>query len=138
MSRTDLMRGTLDLLILRALMTGANHGLGIARRVEQMTQGAFRVNPGSLFPALHRLEQKGWLTAEWGRSETNRKAKYYALTPARARERRRGSPQLEARRGRDRAGVARRGGSVISGFAGWPAGLLEESPCAACEISPFA
>ena len=82
MSRTDLMRGTLDLLILRALMTGANHGLGIARRVEQMTQGAFRVNPGSLFPALHRLEQKGWLTAEWGRSETNRKAKYYALTPA--------------------------------------------------------
>ncbi len=82
MSRTDLMRGTLDLLILRALMTGPNHGLGIARRVEQMTQGAFRVNPGSLFPALHRLEQKGWLTAEWGRSETNRKAKYYALTPA--------------------------------------------------------
>ena len=82
MSRTDLMRGTLDLLILRALMTGPNHGFGIARRVEQMTQGAFRVNPGSLFPALHRLEQKGWLTAEWGRSETNRKAKYYALTPA--------------------------------------------------------
>ena len=82
MSRTDLMRGTLDLLILRALMTGPKHGLGIARRVEQMTQGAFRVNPGSLFPALHRLEQKGWLTAEWGRSETNRKAKYYELTPA--------------------------------------------------------
>lgn len=81
MSRTDLMRGTLDLLILRALMTGPNHGLGIARRVEQITQGAFRVNPGSLFPALHRLEQKGWLTAEWGRSETNRKAKFYALTP---------------------------------------------------------
>ncbi|MCY4028205.1 MAG: PadR family transcriptional regulator [Acidobacteria bacterium] len=82
MSRTDLMRGTLDLLFLRALMTGSNHGLGIARRVEQLTQGAFRVNPGSLFPALHRLEQKGWLTAEWGRSETNRKAKYYELTSA--------------------------------------------------------
>ena len=81
MSRTDLMRGTLDLLILRALMGGSNHGLGIARRVEQLTQGAFRVNPGSLFPALHRLEQKGWLTAEWGRSETNRKAKFYELTP---------------------------------------------------------
>ena len=82
MSRTDLMRGTLDLLILRALTTGSNHGLGIARRVEQLTQGAFRVNPGSLFPALHRLEQKGWLTAEWGRSETNRKAKFYELTSA--------------------------------------------------------
>ncbi len=82
MSRTDLMRGTLDLLILRALMTESNHGLGVARRVEQITQGAFRVNPGSLFPALHRLEQKGWLTAEWGRSETNRKAKFYELTSA--------------------------------------------------------
>ena len=82
MSRTDLMRGTLDLLVLRALITGPNHGLGIARRVEQMTQGAFRVNPGSLFPALHRLAQKSWLTAEWGRSETNRKAKFYELTPA--------------------------------------------------------
>ena len=89
MSRTDLMRGTLDLLILRALTTGPDHGLGIARRVEQLTQGAFRVNPGSLFPALHRLAQKGWLTAEWGRSETNRKAKFYELTPA-------GRHQLEA------------------------------------------
>ncbi len=86
MSRTDLMRGTLDLLILRALMTEPNHGLGIARRVEQITQGAFRVNPGSLFPALHRLEQKGWLTSEWGRSETNRKAKFYELTPAGRRQ----------------------------------------------------
>ena len=82
MSRTDLMRGTLDLLLLRALTTGPYHGLGVARRVEQITQGAFRVNPGSLFPALHRLEQKGWLTSEWGRSETNRKAKFYELTPA--------------------------------------------------------
>ena len=76
------MRGTLDLLILRALTPGPNHGLGIARRVEQITQGAFRVNPGSLFPALHRLEQKGWLTSEWGRSDANRKAKFYELTPA--------------------------------------------------------
>ncbi|MCY4077116.1 MAG: PadR family transcriptional regulator [Acidobacteria bacterium] len=86
MSRTDLMRGTLDLLILRALITGPNHGLGIARRVEQLTQGAFRVNPGSLFPALHRLAQKGWLTAAWGRSETNRKAKFYELTAAGRRQ----------------------------------------------------
>ena len=82
MSRTDLMRGTLDLLLLRALVTGPYHGLGVARRVEQITQGAFRVNPGSLFPALHRLEQKGWLTSAWGRSESNRKAKFYKLTPA--------------------------------------------------------
>jgi len=76
------MRGTLDLLILSALMTGSNHGLGIARRVEQPTQGAFCVNPGSLFSAVHRPEQKGWLTAAWGRSETNRKAKFYELTAA--------------------------------------------------------
>ncbi len=80
MSRTDLMRGTLDLLILQALTLEAHHGLGVARRVEQMTHGAFRVNPGSLFPALHRLEQKGWLRSEWGVSATNRKAKYYRLT----------------------------------------------------------
>lgn len=86
MPRTDLMRGTLDLLILRALTLEPNHGLGIARRVERITQSAFQVNPGSLFPALHRLEQKGWLTSEWGLSATNRKAKYYRLTPAGRRQ----------------------------------------------------
>ena len=80
MPRTDLMRGTLDLLILRALTLEPNHGLGIARRVEQITRGAFEINPGSLFPALHRLDQKGWLASEWGRSDANRKAKYYRLT----------------------------------------------------------
>ena len=82
MARTDLLRGTLDLLILQALTLEPNHGLGVARRVEQLTQGAFQVNPGSLFPALHRLEQKGWLASEWGASATNRKAKYYRLTAA--------------------------------------------------------
>ncbi len=87
MSRTDLMRGTLDLLILRALTLEPNHGLGIARRIEQMTRGAFEVNPGSLFPALHRLEQRGWLESEWGVSATNRKAKYYRLTAAGRRQR---------------------------------------------------
>ena len=66
MYRTDLMRGTLELLILRALMTGSGHGLGVARRVEQTTQGAFRVNPGSLFPALHGLAQKGWVDVRVG------------------------------------------------------------------------
>ncbi len=84
--RTDLLRGTLDLLILQALTLEPNHGLGIARRVEQITQAAFEVNPGSLFPALHRLEQRGWLQSEWGVSATNRKAKYYRLTFAGRRQ----------------------------------------------------
>src|SRR5262245_52423596 len=79
-SRTDLLRGTLDLLILKSLVAGRNHGLGIARRIEQSTRGAFEVAPGSLFPALHRLEAKGWLVPEWGESETNRRAKYYSLS----------------------------------------------------------
>lgn len=86
MARTDLLRGTLDLLILQALTLEPNHGLGVARRVEQLTAGAFRVNPGSLFPALHRLEQQGWLSSEWGLSATNRKAKYYRLTAAGRRQ----------------------------------------------------
>jgi PadR family transcriptional regulator, regulatory protein PadR len=86
MPRTDLMRGTLDLLILQALTLEEHHGLGVARRVEQLTEGAFRVNPGSLFPALHRLEQKGLVKSEWGASETNRKAKYYQLTAAGRRQ----------------------------------------------------
>jgi transcriptional regulator len=81
-SRATLLQGTLDLLILRALSLGANHGLGIARRVGQITQGTFDVKPGSLFPALHRLEEQGWLRSEWGESENNRRAKYYELTKA--------------------------------------------------------
>ena len=85
-SRTDLMRGTLDLLILQALTLEPNHGLGIARRVEQMTRNAFQVNPGSLFPALHRLDAKGWLTSSWGASTNNRRAKYYRLTAAGRRQ----------------------------------------------------
>jgi PadR family transcriptional regulator, regulatory protein PadR len=84
--RTDLLRGTLDLLILQTLSIEPNHGLGVARRVEQITQGGFLVNPGSLFPALHRLEERGWLKSEWGLSETNRKAKYYRLTSAGRRQ----------------------------------------------------
>lgn len=80
--RTDLLRGTLDLLILHALRLEPRHGLGVARRIEQVTGGTFVVNPGSLFPALHRLEARGWLEASWGASETNRRAKFYRLTPA--------------------------------------------------------
>lgn len=81
-AKGGLLQGTLDLLILRALSLGANHGLGIARRIAQITRGTFDVKPGSLFPALHRLEEQGWLEAEWGESENRRKAKYYRLTRA--------------------------------------------------------
>jgi PadR family transcriptional regulator, regulatory protein PadR len=80
--RTSLLRGTLDLLILKALAAGELHGLGVSRRIEQITQGTFTVPPGSLFPALHRLEEAGWLAAKWEASENNRRAKYYALTKA--------------------------------------------------------
>jgi PadR family transcriptional regulator, regulatory protein PadR len=80
--KTELLQGTLDLLILKAITLGTNHGLGIARRIEQITQGAFQVKPGSLFPALHRLEEHGFLKAEWGESENNRRAKFYRLTAA--------------------------------------------------------
>jgi PadR family transcriptional regulator, regulatory protein PadR len=79
-SRTDLMRGTLDLLILRSLATAPLHGLGVARRIGQITQGAFDVKPGSLFPALYRLEERGVVASEWGESETRRRAKFYRLT----------------------------------------------------------
>jgi PadR family transcriptional regulator len=79
-SKTVLLQGTLDLLVLRALSLGQNHGLGIARRVVQITGGTFEVKPGSLFPALHRLEEQGWLSSEWGESENRRRAKYYRLT----------------------------------------------------------
>jgi len=81
-ARTELLHGTLDLLVLKALDLAPNHGLGIARRIEQVTQGTFHPQPGSLFPALHRLEEQGWLDSEWGESENRRKAKYYRLTRA--------------------------------------------------------
>ena len=85
-SKSGLLQGTLDLLILRAVSLGPNHGLGIARRVQQITRGTFDVKPGSLFPALHRLEEQGWLDSEWGESENRRRAKYYALTKAGRRQ----------------------------------------------------
>jgi transcriptional regulator len=80
--RTDLLRGTLDLMILKTLTLEPMHGLGISRRLAQVTEGVFQVQPGSLFPALHRLEQEGWIEGEWGESENKRRAKYYRLTPA--------------------------------------------------------
>lgn len=81
-SRSNILQGTLDLLILKALVTGELHGLGVSRRVEQLTRGTFCAQPGSLFPALHRLEEQGHLTATWEASENNRRAKFYSLTKA--------------------------------------------------------
>ncbi|MGH7501785.1 MAG: PadR family transcriptional regulator [Longimicrobiales bacterium] len=80
--RTTLLQGTLDLLILKALAAGDLHGLGVSRRIEEITGGTFEVGPGSLFPALHRLEEAGWLSPSWRPSENNRRAKYYRLTRA--------------------------------------------------------
>lgn len=80
--QTELLQGTLDLLILKALALQEMHGLQISRRIEQVTKGTFRVKPGSLFPALHRMEEVGWLVSSWGESENQRKAKYYKLTRA--------------------------------------------------------
>jgi transcriptional regulator len=83
---TRLLQGTLDLLILKALSLEPMHGLGVARRIEQITRGTFAVKPGSLFPALHRLEQAGWLDSEWGESTNRRRARFYRLTPAGRRQ----------------------------------------------------
>ena len=79
-ARTDLLQGTLDLLILKALALEKMHGMGISRRIAQITNGTFEVKPGSLFPALHRMEEAGWLSSSWGEAETNRRAKFYRLT----------------------------------------------------------
>src|SRR5215469_6459658 len=79
-NRTDLLRGTLDLLILKSLSLEPLHGVGVSRRITQITKGAFQVSFGSLFPSLHRMEEKGWVEAEWRASENNRRAKYYRLT----------------------------------------------------------
>ena len=78
----DLLQGTLDLLILRTLVVGPMHGWGISQRIQQVSEDVLRVNQGSLYPALHRLEEQGWIQAEWGESENARKAKFYALTRA--------------------------------------------------------
>ena len=84
--KTTLLQGTLDLLILKALASSELHGLGVSRRIHQMTDGTFDVQPGSLFPALHRLEEAGWLTSTWKASENNRRAKYYRRTKAGERQ----------------------------------------------------
>lgn len=84
--RIPVLQGTLDLLLLKAIGDGEYHGLGVSRRIEQITQGAFHVTAGSLFPALHRMEEAGWLQSQWGESENNRRAKYYRLTKSGRRQ----------------------------------------------------
>jgi transcriptional regulator len=82
----DLLQGTLDLLVLKALSAQPLHGLGVSTRINQISRGTFDVKPGSLFPALHRMEEAGWLKSEWGESENNRRAKFYSLTKAGRRQ----------------------------------------------------
>jgi PadR family transcriptional regulator PadR len=89
-SQSELLQGTLDLLILKSLALEELHGMGISRRIAQITNGTFEVKAGSLFPALHRMEQAGWLTSCWRDSETNRRARFYRLT-------RTGRSQLQAK-----------------------------------------
>jgi PadR family transcriptional regulator len=84
--QTNLLQGTLDMMILKSLALEPMHGLGISRRIEQITRRTFQVKPGSLFPALHRMQEEGWLVSSWGESETNRRAKYYRLTKAGQRQ----------------------------------------------------
>jgi PadR family transcriptional regulator, regulatory protein PadR len=86
MPATNLLQGTLDLLILKALALTGLHGLAISHRIAQITNGTFQVKPGSLFPALHRMEEAGWLSSVWGGSENNRRAKFYRLTAAGRRQ----------------------------------------------------
>jgi transcriptional regulator len=80
MAKIELLQGTLDLLILRVLKGGPQHGFGIAQRIHLLSQESLRVEEGALYPALHRIERKGWIEAEWRPSENNRRAKYYQLT----------------------------------------------------------
>ena len=90
-TKSDLPQGTLDLLILKVIALGPIHGYAIAQRIQQISREVLQVQQGSLYPALHRLERRGWIAAKWGASENNRRAKFYSLT-------RKGQKQLEAER----------------------------------------
>jgi len=84
--KTDLLQGTLDMLILKALSAGPLHGYGVGQRIEQLAEDLLKVEEGSLYPALYRLEERGWLSSEWGTSENNRRARFYRLTRAGRRQ----------------------------------------------------
>jgi transcriptional regulator len=90
---TDLVQGTLDLLVLKTIALQPLHGWGIAQRIRQISNEVLQVNQGALYPALHRLEQQGWIRSKWGESDNNRRAKYYSLTPAGAKYLRRQQEQ---------------------------------------------
>ncbi len=94
-TKTDLLQGTLDMLILKTLAIGPMHGWGISQRIQQISEDVLRVNQGSLYPALHRLESSGWIDAEWGASENNRQAKFYRLTKTGQRQLRDETAQWE-------------------------------------------
>jgi transcriptional regulator len=94
-TKTDLLQGTLDMLILKTLAMGPMHGWGISQRIQQISEDVLRVNQGSLYPALHRLESSGWIDAEWGASEHNRQAKFYRLTKTGQRQLRDETAQWE-------------------------------------------
>ena len=94
-SQADLLQGTLDLLILKTLALGPMHGWGISQRIQQVSEDVLRVNQGSLYPALHRLEAAGWIASEWGASENNRQARFYRLTRAGAKQLREETAQWE-------------------------------------------
>ena len=115
-SKPDLLQGTLDMLILQVVAPGPLHGYAVGQRLQQITRDALQVQQGSLYPALHRLEERGWLRAEWGPSETGRDAKFYSLTSDRPQTAGRRAAQLGADRGGDRAGVAH--GGVRAGGTG--------------------
>jgi transcriptional regulator len=85
-NQTTIVKGTLDLLVLKTLALEPRHGVGVAERIDQITRGTFQVKPGSLFPALHRLEQNGFIAGEWGETPEGRRAKYYRITPAGQRQ----------------------------------------------------
>ena len=80
--RADMLQGTLDLLVLRTLALGPMHGWGVSQRIQQLSSDVLQVNQGSLYPALHRLEHRGWITSEWGQSDNNRRARFYRLSAA--------------------------------------------------------
>jgi len=84
--KADLLQGTLDMLILKALSAGPMHGYGVGQRIERLAEEMLRVEEGSLYPALYRLEERGWIRSEWGKSENNRRARFYALTAAGRRQ----------------------------------------------------
>lgn len=81
-AKNDVLQGTLDMLILKSLTLGPMHGWGVSQRIQEISEAALRVNQGSLYPALHRLEHRGWIRAEWGTSDNNRRAKFYRLSTA--------------------------------------------------------